>query len=187
MSPVEFSAWRNQYRGLNTDCCIYPLRGPSAPIDTSAHFYYSAERFSRAYTSDDIQENKNLALRATNASRATALWQNVADEIFYEVGHHPRLDAFRTRRGGPEYRGRVLIPWSQPRHIYLLGVRERCPQINLLINRNARGVARTAKYLRRHRASSVCLTIDYHHILKPTKSRTVVNPIKTGTREPGIR
>lgn len=89
MSPVEFSAWRNQYRGLNTDCCIYPLRGPSAPIDTSAHFYYSAERFSRAYTSDDIQENKNLALRATNASRATALWQNVADEIFYEVGTIP--------------------------------------------------------------------------------------------------
>ena len=42
--------------------------------------------------------------------------------------------------------------------------------------RNARSVDRNTKYLRRHRASSVCLTIDYHHIPKLTKSRTVAHP-----------
>ena len=82
---IEFSNWRNNYRGLDTDCCVYPFRGPAAPIDTRVHFYFSAERFFRAYTSDDIQENKNKALRALNEADATADWQKVSDELFYEV------------------------------------------------------------------------------------------------------
>ena len=82
---IEFSNWRNNYRGLDTDCCVYPFRGPAAPIDTRVHFYFSAERFFRAYTSDDIQVNKNKALRALNEADATADWQKVSDELFYEV------------------------------------------------------------------------------------------------------
>ena len=89
LDPIEFSNWRNEYRGLNTDCCIYPFRGPAAPIDTRVHFYFSAERFFRAYTSDDIQENKNAALRALNEADATASWQKVSDEIFYAAGTIP--------------------------------------------------------------------------------------------------
>ena len=89
LDPIEFSNWRNEYRGLNTDCCVYPFRGPAAPIDTRVHFYFSAERFFRAYTSDDIQENKNKALRALNEADATSDWQKVSDEIFYEVGTIP--------------------------------------------------------------------------------------------------
>ncbi|MDE2683414.1 MAG: ABC transporter substrate-binding protein [Chloroflexota bacterium] len=89
LDPIEFSNWRNEYRGLNTDCCIYPFRGPAAPIDTRVHFYFSAERFFRAYSSDDIQENKNKALRALNEADATADWQKVSDEIFYEAGTIP--------------------------------------------------------------------------------------------------
>jgi ABC-type transport system substrate-binding protein len=89
LDPIEFSNWRNEYRGLNTDCCVYPFRGPAAPIDTRVHFYFSAERFFRAYTSDDIQENKNKALRALNEADATTDWQKVSDEIFYEVGTIP--------------------------------------------------------------------------------------------------
>jgi ABC-type transport system substrate-binding protein len=86
---IEFSNWRNEYRGLNTDCCIYPFRGPAAPIDTRVHFYFSAERFFRAYTSDNIQENKNKALRALNEADATADWQKVSDEIYSQVGTIP--------------------------------------------------------------------------------------------------
>ena len=82
---IEFSNWRNNYRGLDTDCCVYPFRGPAAPIDTRVHFYFSAERFFRAYTSDDIQVNKNKALRALNEADATADWQKVSDELFYQV------------------------------------------------------------------------------------------------------
>lgn len=89
LDAIEFSNWRNEYRGLNTDCCIYPFRGPAAPIDTRVHFYFSAERFFRAYTSDDIQENKNKALRALNEADATTDWLKVSDEIFYEVGTIP--------------------------------------------------------------------------------------------------
>lgn len=89
LDPIEFSNWRNEYRGLNTDCCVYPFRGPAAPIDTRVHFYFSAERFFRAYTSDNIQENKNKALRALNEADATSDWQKVSDEIFYEVGTIP--------------------------------------------------------------------------------------------------
>ena len=89
LDPIEFSNWRNEYRGLNTDCCVYPFRGPAAPIDTRVHFYFSAERFFRAHTSDDIQENKNKALRALNEADATADWQKVSDEIFYEVATIP--------------------------------------------------------------------------------------------------
>ncbi len=89
LDPIEFSNWRNEYRGLNTDCCVYPFRGPAAPIDTRVHFYFSAERFFRAYSSDDIQENKNKALRALNEADATADWQKVSDEIFYAAGTIP--------------------------------------------------------------------------------------------------
>ena len=89
IDPIEFSNWRNHYRGLDTDCCIYGFRGPAAPIDTRVHFYFSAERFFRAYTSDDIQENKNKALRALKEADATTDWQKVSDEIFYEAGTIP--------------------------------------------------------------------------------------------------
>ena len=89
LDPIEFSNWRNNYRGLDTDCCVYGFRGPAAPIDTRVHFYFSAERFFRAYTSDEIQENKNKALRALNEADATTDWQKVSDEIFYEVGTIP--------------------------------------------------------------------------------------------------
>ena len=82
---IEFSNWRNNYRGLDTDCCVYPFRGPAAPIDTRVHAYFSAERFFRAYTSDDIQVNKNKALRALNEADATSDWQKVSDELFYQV------------------------------------------------------------------------------------------------------
>ena len=60
LDPIEAATWRNHYRGLDTDCCVYPFRGPAAPVDTRVHFYFSGERFFRAYTSDDIQETKNL-------------------------------------------------------------------------------------------------------------------------------
>ena len=89
LDPIEFSNWRNEYRGLNTDCCVYPFRGPAAPIDTRVHFYFSAERFFRAHTSDDIQEWKNQALRALNEADATDIWQKVSDQIFYDVGTIP--------------------------------------------------------------------------------------------------
>ncbi len=89
LDPIEFSNWRNEYRGLNTDCCIYPFRGPAAPIDTRVHFYYSAERFFRAHTTDDIQEWKNQALRALNEADATETWQKVSDQIFYDVATIP--------------------------------------------------------------------------------------------------
>ena len=85
----EFANWRYEISGLNTDCCIYPFRAPAAPIDTRVHFYFSAERFFRAYTSDTIQENKNKALRALNEADATADWQKVSDEVFYAVGTIP--------------------------------------------------------------------------------------------------
>ena len=61
LDPIEAATWRNHYRGLDTDCCVYPFRGPAAPVDTRVHFYFSGERFFRAYTSDDIQETKNKA------------------------------------------------------------------------------------------------------------------------------
>ena len=89
LDPIEFATWRNHYRGLDTDCCVYPLRGPASPVDTRVHFYYSAERFLRAYTSDDIQETKNKALRALNEADAVADWQKVTDEIFYQSGSIP--------------------------------------------------------------------------------------------------
>ena len=89
LEPIEAATWRNHYRGLDTDCCVYPFRGPAAPVDTRVHFYFSGERFFRAYTSDDIQETKNRALRALNEADAVSDWQKVTDEIFYQSGTIP--------------------------------------------------------------------------------------------------
>ena len=89
LDPIEAATWRNHYRGLDTDCCVYPFRGPAAPVDTRVHFYFSGERFFRAYTSDDIQETKNRALRALNEADALVDWQKVTDEIFYQSGTIP--------------------------------------------------------------------------------------------------
>ena len=89
LDPIEFSNWRNQYTSLDADCCVYGFRGPAAPIDTRVHFYFSAERAFRAYTSDAIQEHKNKALRALNEADATTDWQKVSNELFYEVATIP--------------------------------------------------------------------------------------------------
>jgi peptide/nickel transport system substrate-binding protein len=85
----EFSRWREKYRGLDTGCCIYPFRGPAAPMDTRVHFYFSPERFFRAYTSDTITEKKAVALASLDQDAANAIWQEVADEIYFDVGTIP--------------------------------------------------------------------------------------------------
>ena len=85
----EFSRWREKYRGLTTQCCIYSFRGPAAPMDTRVHFYFSPERFFRAYTSDTITAKKAVALASLDQSTADKIWEEVSDEIFYEVATIP--------------------------------------------------------------------------------------------------
>ena len=85
LEEIEFSRWREKYRGLETQCCVYPFRGPAAPIATRVHFYFSPERFFRAAVTDSITENKNKALNTTDPAEAAGLWKAVADELFFEV------------------------------------------------------------------------------------------------------
>ncbi|MCH8349727.1 MAG: hypothetical protein IIB29_05685 [Chloroflexi bacterium] len=85
LEEVEFSRWREKYRGLETQCCVYPFRGPAAPIATRVHFYFSPERFFRAAVTDTITENKNIALNTTDPKVASSRWKAVADELYFEV------------------------------------------------------------------------------------------------------
>ena len=91
LDPIEFSKnWRNEYRGLDTHCCVvYPFHNHAEPIDARVHFYFGAERFFRAYTSDDIRENKDKALHAVNEVDAAERWQAIADELFYQSATIP--------------------------------------------------------------------------------------------------
>ena len=128
LDPIEFSIWRNNYRGLDTDCCVYGFRGPAAPIDTRVHFYFSAERFFRAYSTDDIQVNKNNALRALNEADATGHWQKVSDELYNEVGTIPGWTLPVSATIDPEVVAEyVFLGHNQGSYIYLeyvKGVRE---------------------------------------------------------------
>ncbi len=85
LEEIEFSRWREHYRGLETQCCVYPFRGPAAPIATRVHFYFSPERFFRSPATDGITENKNKALRTQDPAEAARLWKAVADELYFEV------------------------------------------------------------------------------------------------------
>jgi len=89
LEEIEFSRWREAYRGLETQCCVYPFRGPAAPMATRVHFYYSAERFFRATVTDSIEEKKTRALGTTDKALANSLWQEVADELYYGVHTMP--------------------------------------------------------------------------------------------------
>ena len=89
LEEVEFSRWREKYRGLETQCCVYPFRGPAAPIATRVHFYFSPERFFRDAVTDTITANKNKALGTTDSAEAAKLWKAVADELYFEVHTMP--------------------------------------------------------------------------------------------------
>ncbi len=89
VAPTRVSDWRFEYHGLNTECCVYPYGGPAAPIDILVHFYFSAERFHRAYTSDNIQLWRDRALQARNHASAAANWQGIADELYYQSATIP--------------------------------------------------------------------------------------------------
>ncbi len=120
LDPIEFSNWRNHYRGLDTDCCVYGFRGPAAPIDTRVHFYFSAERFFRAYSTDDIQVNKNNALRALNEADATGHWQKVSDELYNEVGTIPGWTLPVSATIDPEVVAEyVFLGHNQGSYVYL--------------------------------------------------------------------
>ena len=41
LETIESATWINHIRALDTDCCVYPFRGPAAPVDTRVHFYFS--------------------------------------------------------------------------------------------------------------------------------------------------
>ena len=128
LDPIEFSNWRNNYRGLDTDCCVYGFRGPAAPIDTRVHFYFSAERFFRAQSTDEIQEWKNQALRSLNEADAEGLWQNVSDQIFNDVATIPGWTMPISATVDPDVVAEyVFLGPNQGSYIYLeyvKGVRE---------------------------------------------------------------
>jgi len=89
LEEVEFSRWQEKYRGLETQCCVYPFRGPAAPIATRVHFYFSPERFFRDAVTDTITANKNKALGTTHSAEAAKLWKAAADELYFEVHTMP--------------------------------------------------------------------------------------------------
>ena len=86
---MEFSAWRQEYRGATTNCCVYPFRGYAEPPHPTIHFAYSPERFMRFYVSDTAWENTYNALNSLNFEEQLGHWHAVSDELFYEVASIP--------------------------------------------------------------------------------------------------
>ena len=86
---MEFSAWRQEYRGATTNCCVYPFRGYAEPPHPTVHFAYSPERFMRFYVSDTAWQNTFNALNSLNFEEQLGHWHAVSDELFYEVASIP--------------------------------------------------------------------------------------------------
>ncbi len=86
---MEFSAWRQEYRGATTNCCVYPFRGYAEPPHPTVHFAYSPERFMRFYVSDTAWQNTFNALNSLNFEEQLGYWHAVSDELFYEVASIP--------------------------------------------------------------------------------------------------
>ena len=86
---MEFSAWRQEYRGATTTCCVYPFRGYAEPPHPTVHFAYSPERFMRFYVSDTVWQNTFNALNSLNFEEQLGYWHAVSDELFYEVATIP--------------------------------------------------------------------------------------------------
>ena len=82
---MEFSAWREEYRGATTTCCVYPFRGYAEPPHPTVHFAYSPERFMRFYVSDTAWQNTYNALNSLNFEEQLGHWHAVTDELFYDV------------------------------------------------------------------------------------------------------
>lgn len=86
---MEFSAWRAEYRGATTNCCVYPFRGYAEPPHPTVHFAYSPERFMRFYVSDTVWQNTFNALNSLDFDEQLGHWHAVSDELFYEVATIP--------------------------------------------------------------------------------------------------
>ena len=86
---MEFSSWRQEYRGATTNCCVYPFRGYAEPPHPTVHFAYSPERFMRFYVSDTAWQNTFNALNSLNFEEQLGHWHAVSDELFYEVASIP--------------------------------------------------------------------------------------------------
>ena len=86
---MEFSAWRQEYRGATTTCCVYPFRGYAEPPHPTIHFAYSPERFMRFYVSDTAWENTYKALNSLSFEEQLGHWHAVSDELFYNVVSMP--------------------------------------------------------------------------------------------------
>ena len=82
---MEFSAWRAEYRGATTTCCVYPFRGYAEPPHPTVHFAYSPERFMRFYVSDTVWQNTYNALNSLDFDEQLGYWHAVSDELFYDV------------------------------------------------------------------------------------------------------
>ena len=85
----EPSRWREYYRGAKTNCCVYSHRSYAAPPATRIHFFFSPERFHRAYVSDAITEKRNRALNSLDVNEANGLWLEILNEVFYNHGGVP--------------------------------------------------------------------------------------------------
>jgi peptide/nickel transport system substrate-binding protein len=89
LEEIEFSRWREKYRGADTNCCVYPWRSYAAPPHPQVFGGYSPERFMRFYVSDSITEARDKALNSTRFEDQIQYWQQISDEVFYEVATLP--------------------------------------------------------------------------------------------------
>ncbi len=89
LEEIEFSRWREKYRAAETNCCVYTFRATASPTAIRVHFFYSPERFLRAYVTDSITEKRDRAFGTTDIDEANRLLQEIADEAYYNVGGVP--------------------------------------------------------------------------------------------------
>jgi len=85
LEETEYAAVRPLFINLQTQGIVYPMRSVSAPIDTRVPLFFSPERLFRAPATDSITAARDWALASVGFEGADRAWQEVADELYYQV------------------------------------------------------------------------------------------------------
>ena len=85
----EYGRWRQEYRELRSNCCIYSFSVSPAEPNIIIYFWWMPGRIFRGYTSNTLSANFRAAGAELTQEAQTPFFQAAHEELFSEFSHIP--------------------------------------------------------------------------------------------------
>ncbi len=85
----EYGRWRQEYRELRSNCCVYSFSVAPLEPNIMIFFWWMPGRIFRGYTSNTLSANFRAAGQVLTQEGQTPYFQAIHEELYNEFSHIP--------------------------------------------------------------------------------------------------